>query len=419
MTTRQPRAALAALVLLGVFLLVACQTRSAPVVPKLEPIAGSGTLEGRDVAIASELGGRIVALLAEEGAAVTAGETLVRLDDTEARAQVAQARAAVAAAEADVSRQQAGPRPAEIAAAEAAVQLATARLVGAEQALIYAQEAISNPITLDLQIAQARMERDIAEQAIDGAKARLDAEQLNYHIYVDLKDNVGETTRRSWDLRIQAAESAVTRAEAERDAAQANLSALYAIRAEPLQALAQLRASESAYTATLAAVDDAQARLDLLREGSRPEEIAIAEAQVAQARAAMTMALTQQSMLTLTAPISGVVATHSFHVGEIVPPGRAILVLTDLDVIHLTLYVPESRISKVRAGQQVAVTTDAYPGVTFTGAVERIGVEAEYTPGNVATTGERDRRVFAVRVRIPNSDHRLRPGIPAEAVLLP
>ncbi len=397
-----------------ILLLAACQSAAQPA-----PLTGTGALEGRTVVVASELGGRIAALAAQEGDRVAAGEVLVRLDDGETRAQVAQTAAAVAAAEASLAQLRAGPRDAELAAAEAALELAQAQAHSAERDLLYAREAITNPIELDIQITQARLQRDIAEQRIEGARAELAAEELRRHIYVDLKENVSAETRRSWDLRIAAAQGAITHAEAERDAAQADLNALYDLRANPLENVALLRGAQAAYTATLAAVDTAQAELTRLRDLPRAEEVRIAEAHLTQARAAHTLALTQQSMLTLTAPISGVVASRNYHVGEIAPAGRAIVTLVDMETIHLTLYVAEDRIGEVAPGQRAEVRVDTHPGERFVGTVERIASEAEYTPGSVDTAGDRARRVFAVRIRIPNPEHRLRPGIPATATLLP
>ncbi len=381
-------------------------------------ISGTGTLQGRDVALASELGGRIVALYAGEGESVVAGEALVSFDTTTARTQVAQARAAVSAAEANYARLRAAPREEELRAAEAALEAAQAEADGAERALLHARYTITSPVTLNIEISQAQTAYELAEQAVEGARADMEAERFRYHIYVDLKDDVSPETRRMWDLRVQAAELAVVRAEAEHDAARAELNALYDLRAHPLQAQAELHAARAAYTATLAAVEEAQANLDQLRAGTRPEELTIAHAQLLQARAALTMALTQRDMLTLTAPISGVIAARSFTTGEIVAPGRPIFTLSDLEFVYLTLYVPEHRIGEVSLGQRAEVTVDAYPGERFTGTVDRIASEAEYTPRTVEVTGDRTHRVFAVRIRIRNVAGRLMPGLPARGTLL-
>ncbi len=410
--------------LLGVTMAVGCQRVSAdaevtPLPTSAASVVTAGTLEGEEVAIASELGGRIVEMRVEEGDNVTVGEVLVRLDDAEARAQCAQARAAVAAAEANWLKVSAGPRSEQMMAAEARVQQAEAQADGAYKALVHAREAITRPLELDLHISQARTQVALAEQRVEGAEANLAAEQLNYHIYVELKDNVDQETRQMWDLRLQAARDAITKAEAELAAAQAELNALYAIRANPLEAKARLHAAQAVYTATLAAVDAAQATLDRLRHTPRQGTLTVARAQVLQARAALTMALTQLDMLTLTAPISATVVARSYYTGEIAPQGLPILMLADMETLYLTLYISQDRLDRVHVGQNVEITVDAYPGEVFRGTVQHISGKAEFIPNNISTKEDRARLVFAVRVHIPNPDHRLRPGMPATGTLLP
>jgi multidrug resistance efflux pump len=80
--------------------------------------------------------------------------------------------------------------------------------------------------------------------------------------------------------------------------------------------------------------------------------------------------------------------------------------------------VPENQIGQVQIGQPVSVTVDAYPERVFPGAVSFIAGQAEFTPKNVQTREERVNMVFAVKVQLPNSDHALKPGMPADAVIL-
>ncbi len=399
-------------------LTAACQHVSADAEVSTSPTS-SGTLEGREVAIASELGGRIVEIWVEEGDRVNAGDVLVRLDDAQARAQCAQAQSAVAAAEANLRKVSVGPRVEQIRAAEAKVQQAEAQATGAYKALIHAREVITRPLELDLQISQARTQVALAEQRVEGAEASLAAEQQNYHIYVELKDNVDYETRQMWDLRLQAAQEAITKAEAELASAQAELNALYAIRANPLEAKARLHAAQAVYTATLAAVEAARADLDRFIHMPRPGDLTIARAQALQARAALTMALTQLDMLTLTAPISATVVSRSYYTGEIAPQGLPILMLADMETLYLTLYIPQRHLDTVHVGQRVEVMVDAYPAEVFRGTVHYISGKAEFIPNNISTQEDRARLVFAVRVHIPNPDHRLRPGMPANGTLLP
>jgi multidrug resistance efflux pump len=96
-------------------------------------------------------------------------------------------------------------------------------------------------------------------------------------------------------------------------------------------------------------------------------------------------------------------------------PGAALFTLADLDQVTLTVYVPEAELGKVALGQEVEVTVDAYDQV-FPGQVTHIASQAEFTPKNVQTQEERVHMVFAVKIRLDNPDHQLKPGMPADAV---
>jgi hypothetical protein len=65
------------------------------------------------------------------------------------------------------------------------------------------------------------------------------------------------------------------------------------------------------------------------------------------------------------------------------------------------------------------VTVDSFPDRTFIGQVDSIAGEAEFTPRNVQTKEERVNLVFAVDVTIPNPDRALKPGLPADARIIP
>jgi HlyD family secretion protein len=47
-----------------------------------------------------------------------------------------------------------------------------------------------------------------------------------------------------------------------------------------------------------------------------------------------------------------------------------------------------------------------------------ISSEAEFTPRNVQTKEERVNTVFAVKILIPNPEHDLKPGMPADATIV-
>lgn len=87
-----------------------------------------GNVEVREVELGFRVGGRIAAVLVDEGDKVTPGQELARLDAQPIRDRLAGAEAKVAAAAAMVSKDAAGSRPQEVRAAQSAVVDAEARL---------------------------------------------------------------------------------------------------------------------------------------------------------------------------------------------------------------------------------------------------------------------------------------------------
>jgi multidrug resistance efflux pump len=106
------------------------------------------------------------------------------------------------------------------------------------------------------------------------------------------------------------------------------------------------------------------------------------------------------------------------NVGELAAPNFSLLTIADLDQVTLTVYVPENQIGLVKVGQTVHVNVDSFPERTFSGEVVHIASRAEFTPKNVQTKEERVSTVFAVKIGIPNPDHALKPGMPADAQIL-
>jgi HlyD family secretion protein len=79
--------------------------------------------------------------------------------------------------------------------------------------------------------------------------------------------------------------------------------------------------------------------------------------------------------------------------------------------------VEEAR-NRLKYGQKVKVTTDAYPDKVFEGRVSFISDEAEFTPKQVQTEKERTRLVYRIKIDIENSNGELKPGMPADAKIV-
>jgi HlyD family secretion protein len=380
-------------------------------------LVASGSIEGEEVAIVSEFGGRIVDLYAEEGDEVQADEVLVELDISMLVAQRAQAEAAVAAAEANLENVRAGTHPAEILAAQAMLQQALAERDAAESGWKDAQALLDDPQEIEAQIVQAQAGVELAAVQVEQAEAQVAAAKADRDRYRAQGSMEEKWLYRVYDYQVEAAQAAVEAATASKEGADATLAALKALRDNPLALGSQVRMAEGQYNLAVAGVAVALASLEELQAGPTAEEIAVAEAQVAQARAAVSGLEAQMDKMTLLSPIGGVVTSRSAHRGEAAIAGATLLTVANLDEVKLTVYVPEDELGRVYLGQVVEVEVDSFPGRVFSGTVSYISQQAEFTPKNVQTEKERVNMVFAVRVRLPNPERLLKPGMPADAIL--
>jgi multidrug resistance efflux pump len=126
----------------------------------------------------------------------------------------------------------------------------------------------------------------------------------------------------------------------------------------------------------------------------------------------------QRERQTLRAPFDGWVARTVYEPSELVAPGAPVVVVADWRELTLKVFLPEDRFGRVMLGQAATVTVDAYPGEVFAGEVVFIAAEAEFTPRNVQTREDRVKSVYAIKLRVPNADLRLKPGMFADTTLV-
>lgn len=132
------------------------------------------------------------------------------------------------------------------------------------------------------------------------------------------------------------------------------------------------------------------------------------------AAASQTLAENQLSYTTITSPISGSILAKAVEMGELVVPGSPIVTMANLDQVKLYLYVGETVVGKLKLGGEVKVTVDSLPGKVFPGRISYISDKEEFTPKPIQTQEERTTYVYKIKAIIPNPDHDLKPGMPAD-----
>ena len=162
----------------------------------------------------------------------------------------------------------------------------------------------------------------------------------------------------------------------------------------------------------------AQEQYNMLKEGYRVEDVDQARGQFKEAQAGLELALTRLGYGAITSPVNGVVLVRPMEPGMTAAVGAPVLTLGDMDNIYFQGYIPESDLAKVKFGMQAYVTTDAYPGKKYPAWVSFINAKAEFTPKTVETYKERVTLVYRCKIRAQNLNYDLKPGMPAEAVIL-
>ncbi len=404
-------------------------------------VQASGTLEATRVQVMALVPGRVVEVTVEEGDEVSRGQAIVRLDDSLLHKQLAAAAADIDAARAQLDLLQAGPRAEEVAHAEAQLAAAQVAVDVAAQALADARAIRDAAQDIWPDIIRAETEVTKTLYLRDAALARAQAADIAVELWRRINDQVkagttitlptGEVKHIApppekvnevsfqWNKASQEAWQAWAQYEQAQAAVAAAQTALEAARArlnDPARDVPVAQAL-AAYENALAAVPVAQAAVDALREGVNAEKIAAAEANLRRAQAAYDRLAATRRYYTLTAPIAGRVLSVDIHPGEVAMPGVPLVEIGDTSHLELTLYVAESDLGKIRLGDEVTITVDAYPGRTFSGRVVHIADEAEFTPKSVQTREERTTLVYAVKVDVPNDAGLLKPGMPADAVI--
>jgi HlyD family secretion protein len=318
-------------------------------------IQANGRIEGDHVTVASKFPGRVQELLVREGATVTQGQVLIRLDNSQTAARVQQAKHAAEALEAQVQA--------------AHTTLAILNL--------------DVPLAIERADAQVAKAKDTVDKALSVEReARSDAQRFR-----DLAEKD--------EASIQQRDQAVMRWE-----------------------IAQKEIASSRSALTQAKKELAQAKLGWKRIRAKESDVSALESQRDQAYAVLDEAESVLKDLTITAPTSGTVTTRMVDVGEVIAAGAPLLELVDLDHLYLKVYVPEVQIGKLRLDLQARIFTDAFPDQPFDATVRYIASKAEFTPKEVQTPDERVKLIYAVKLYLTaNPDHRLTPGLPADAIV--
>lgn len=212
-----------------------------------------------------------------------------------------------------------------------------------------------------------------AEAALENAKANVSSSGAGY---VTAQQNALSSS-----YNVQAAEANVELAKVKLRRAESDFKRfeeLYKSNSVTKQQFEQAEADRDAAASQLEAAQ--QQREALLKETSARKSqsqvsqrnISLAETVVQEREADLKFAKLQLSYAYILAPTSGIISKKNVQVGQLVQAGQSLFALVDEDEKWVVANFKETQLEKMRPGQDVEISVDAFPDETFTGRVESI-----------------------------------------------
>jgi multidrug efflux pump subunit AcrA (membrane-fusion protein) len=333
-----------------------------------EVVASGEVVPVRTVGLSFESGGSVLSVEVAEDDRVESGQLLAQLDGGDNLG------AAVIAAEL------------EVLSARQALDALTENL-GVAQAAAFQEIVDANQVIGDTQyrLFNLTVPQDYAgmetKAALEIAKEKLEAARQSFEPYRFRSS--GDSARRD---RLDAVERA-----------QSDFNALLRI--------IELEAALKTAQANLAR---AESKYETLSQGPDPDEVALAEARLANAEAQLAVARDALESLALYAPVDGTAVSVDILPGATVLPGTTVIALADLSELRVeTTDLSERDVAEVAVGQPATVYIEALD-LDVTGRVARIAPQANVVGGDV---------VYTVQIELDEQPDGLRWGMTVEVTI--
>lgn len=165
------------------------------------------------------------------------------------------------------------------------------------------------------------------------------------------------------EVGLPVAQQALREAEANRDTTRRQLRRSEELFARGFVGQAQL--DEARRSLEVAESQHASARLQARSLGERGSDLLIARANLEQAQAALRLAQARLAYTTIAAPLDGVLIARDAERGDVVQPGKVLMVLSPAGRTELVVQIDEKNIGLLRLGQAALASADAYPSQRF------------------------------------------------------
>jgi multidrug efflux pump subunit AcrA (membrane-fusion protein) len=229
--------------------------------------------------------------------------------------------------------------------------------------------------------------------------ATLDAREAEAAV-AQAKANLEASAARLKQVRAtaeEAVQSQIQQAKANLELAEADQKRFQELHQKDFVARQQLDEAQTKYNVAKANYDLA---MNNIRQKTWENDIALAEAQVRQAKASLDLTQAQLANLIIISPMNGEVTKRFVDPGTMAKDTTPILTLMDLSEVKMVMNVIEKEFVHLQKGQPVKITVTAFPDRTFQGRIAII------TPAL-----DLQSRTAEIQISIPNPGYILNPGM--------
>lgn len=261
-------------------------------------ILGSGSIEAKEVSIASQATGRILSLQVEEGDFIKAGQIIAEIDHTKLDIQLQQALANLKSSEVRLNQAKLisqlikAQTQAQIQQAKAMVDVSMSHLEQAEIGLSLQESIVNTQIqqadaALSQAIAKLNQAQDIYKLQQEQSRSQVDLSEASLKLAMT---RLSLTEKGAREQEIKVAENMVEQSKANYANARSNLQRMQNLFSEGVISKQQLELAQLQHDISNAQYKSAVEQLSLIKAGSRDEDKEAAKAQVDQANIALEMA---------------------------------------------------------------------------------------------------------------------------------
>ena len=388
------------------------------------------------VDLAFERSGKIAFVNAQIGQKVFPGQILMQIDISELKAQELRESANVQAAQAKLDQLLVGSRKEDIRVSEIALENAQRILsdIKNKESVDVINTGINNAVNAMVTVTDIQYKYFVVELETSISSAKETAlfkiygennlSRVGSWYFLPLKGGLKQTAAdlesnaENYDIMsiLQETKNALSLVSATLDAvtkglnnditsSDADKNSVATAKNTVLNNISTITVKQQAIRSAENAVKNAKAQLDLKSAPATKFDIQVAEAQLTQARANLSLVKAQIAKSGLYSPIQGTIARLEGKRGEIISSNTiAVSVISDAQ-FEIEVNIPEADIAEIKVGNKAEVTTDAYgQDAVWEAGVIKIYPSEEIIEG-VAT--------YKTILRFASADERIRSGMTA------